>query len=324
VKRREFITMLGGAAAAWPLPARAQRSGKLPTVGVLGSNATAWHPWMVAFVERLRELGWIEGRTIAFEYRWSQARPGRAAELAAELVHLKVDIIVTAGPHVPIVKKATAVIPIVFALANNPVGGGMVASLARPGGNATGLSNQGTDLAAKRLELLREFLPPFHRMAVIGNVEYPDGLLEVREVQAAGGTLGLEVVPLEIRREEDIAAAFAKLEGQPDALYVVGDALVNANRTRIITLALGARLATIFDNRDYAQAGGLVSYGPNFIGMFRRTAELVDKILRGQKPSDIPVEQPTKFDLVINSTTAKALGLTIPESFLLRADEVIE
>jgi putative tryptophan/tyrosine transport system substrate-binding protein len=324
MKRREFITLLGGAAASWPLAARAQRSGKLPTIGVLGSDAAAWHPWTAALVERLHQLGWIEGRTIAIEYRWSQARPERAAEIAAEFVHLKVDIVVTAGPHVATVMQATAVIPVVFALANDPVGGGMVASLARPGGNVTGLSTQGTDLAAKRLELLREVLPRFSRLAIIGNVGYPDAVLEMREAQAAARTLSLEVVPLEIRRAEEIAPAFAALDARADALYVVGDAVVNANRTRIITLALGARLATIFDNRNFAQAGGLMSYGPSFPDMFRRTAELVDKILRGKKPGDIPVEQPTKFELVINLTTAKALGLTIPESFLARADEVIE
>ena len=275
-------------------------------------------------MERLRQLGWIEGRTIAIEYRWSQGRPERAAEIAAEFVHLKVDIVVTAGPHVAAVMQATAVIPIVFALANDPVGGGMVASLARPGGNVTGLSTQGTDLAAKRLELLREVLPRFRRLAIIGNVGYADAVPEMREVQAAARTLSLEVASLEIRQAEEIAPAFAALNAQADALYVVGDALVNANRTRIITLALGARLATIFDNRNFAQAGGLMSYGPNFADMFRRTAELVDKILRGKNPGDIPVEQPTKFDLVINLTTAKALGLTIPPTLLARADEVIE
>jgi putative ABC transport system substrate-binding protein len=322
MRRRAFITLLG-AAAAWPLAANAQRSDKLPTIGVLGSDAAAWQPWTAAFVERLRQLGWIEGRSIAIEYRWSQARPERAAEIAAEFMHLKVDIVVTAGPHVAALMKATTVIPVVFALANDPVGGGMVASLARPGGNVTGLSTQGSDLAAKRLELLREVLPRFSRLAIIGNVDYPDAVLEMREAQAAARTLSLDVAPLEIRQAEEIAPAFAALD-RADALYVIGDAVVNANRTRIITLALGARLATIFDNRNFAQAGGLMSYGPSFPDMFRRTAELVDKILRGGKPGDIPVEQPTKFNLVINLTTAKALGLTIPESFLLRADEVIE
>jgi putative ABC transport system substrate-binding protein len=324
MNRREFVTLLGGAAAGWPVVARAQQPGKVPTVGVLGSDAAAWRPWTAALVERLHELGWIEGRTIAIEYRWSQARPERAAEIAAEFVYSKVDLVVTAGPHVAAVKQVTAVIPIVFALANDPVGGGMVASLARPGGNVTGLSVQGTDLVSKRLELLREVLPPLRRLAVIANAGYPDAVLEMREAQATARTLGLEVAPLEIRRAEDIAPAFTALKAQADALYAVGDALVNANRTHIITLARDARLATIFDGREYVRAGGLASYGPNFPDLFRRAAEFIDKILRGKKPADIPVEQPTRFDLVINLTAAKALGLEVPPMLLARADEVIE
>jgi putative tryptophan/tyrosine transport system substrate-binding protein len=323
MKRREFITLLGGA-AAWPIGARAQQAGKLPTVGVLGSDAAVWHPWTAALVERLRQLGWIDGRTIAIEYRWSQGRPERAAEIAAEFVRLKVDIVVTAGPHVATLMQATAVIPIVFALAQDPVGGGIVASLARPGGNITGLSTQGTDLAGKRLELLREALPRLRRLAIIGNAGYPEAVREMREAQAAARSLSLEVAPLEIRRAEEIAIAFATLDAQADALYVVSDAVVNANRTRIITLALGARLPTMFAFREIVAAGGLMSYGPNYPDLFRRAGNYVDKILRGAKPADIPVEQPTKFDLVINLTTARALGLTIPPTLLARADEVIE
>jgi putative ABC transport system substrate-binding protein len=322
-RRRDFITLLGGA-AAWPVMARAQQSAKLPTIGVVGSDATIWSPWTTAFTQRLRELGWIEGRTIAIEYRWSQARPERLAAIAAEFVRLKVEVIVTAGPHVAALKQATSVIPIVFAMADDPVGGGLVASLARPGGNVTGLSTQQTDAVAKRLELLREVLPRFRLLALMGNVGYPLAVLEMSEVQAEARTLGLEVAALEIRRAENIAHAFERLKVQADALYVVGDALTTANRTRIITLALGARLPTSFNAREYVQAGGLMSYGPHFPALFRRAAEFVDKILRGANPADLPVEQPTKFELVINLTTAKALGLTIPESFLLRADEVIE
>jgi putative ABC transport system substrate-binding protein len=323
MKRREFVAGLVGT-AAWPVAARAQRPGKVPTIGVLGSNAAAWRPWTAALVERLHELGWIEGRTIAIEYRWSQARPERAAEIAADFVHSKVDLVVTAGPHVAAVKQVTAVIPIVFALANDPVGSGMVASLARPGGNMTGLSTQATDLASKRLELLREVLPRLRRLAVMANAGYPDGVVEMREVHAAARTLGLEVAPLEVRRAEDIAPAFAALKAQAEALYVVGDALVNANRTHIITLARDARMATIFDNRNYLEDGGLVSYGPNYADLFRRAGDYVDKILRGKKPGDIPIEQPTKFDLVINLTAAKALDLEVPPMLLARADEVIE
>ena len=247
-----------------------------------------------------------------------------ASTASPEFVHLKVDCIVTNGDAVPTIKKATSVIPIVFAIANDPVGGGLVASLARPGGNVTGLSGQATDLAAKRLELLREVVPRLRRLAIMLNVGYPSAVLEMGEVQAAARALGIEVAPLEIRRAEDVAPAFDMLKAQADALYVVVDTLVSANRTRIITFALGARLPTIWNTRGFVQAGGLMSYGPNFLDLFRSTAGLVDKILRGAKPGDLPVEQPTKFELVINLTAAKALRLTIPESFLARADEVIE
>jgi putative tryptophan/tyrosine transport system substrate-binding protein len=324
MNRREFITLLGGAGVAWPLAARAQQAAKLPIVGFLGTDASGWRPWTSAFVQRLHELGWMEGRTIAIEYRWSEGRPERHAEIAAEFVRLKVDVIVTNNFALPTLMQATEVIPIVFATGIDPVGGGLVASFARPGGNVTGLSMQSTDLANKRLELLREVLPRLRRLAIIGNVGNPQAVLEMGEVQAVARGLGIEVAPLEIRRAEDIARAFEALKAQADALYVVGDALVNANRTRIITLSLTARLPTIFNARSFIEAGGLMSYGPNFSDQFRRTAELVDKILRGTKPGDIPVEQPSRFELVINLTTAKGLGLTIPESFLLRADEVIE
>jgi putative tryptophan/tyrosine transport system substrate-binding protein len=323
VKRREFITLLGGAAAAWPLVGRAQQP-KRPTIGFLGGDALGWTTWTAAFTKRLHELGWIEGHTVAIEYRWSEGRPERIAEIAAEFVRLKVDVIVSNAIAVPTLMQATAVIPIVFALGLDPVGAGVVASLARPGGNVTGLSTQSTDIAGKRLELLREVLPRLRRLAIIGNADFPQGMLEMAEVQAVARGLGIEIAPLEIRRAEDIAPAFEALKGQADALYVVGDALVNTNRTRIITFSLSARLPTIFSTRSFVQASGLMSYGPNFSDQFRRTAELVDKILRGTKPGDIPVEQPSRFELVINLTTAKALGLTIPESFLLRADEVIE
>jgi putative tryptophan/tyrosine transport system substrate-binding protein len=326
MKRREFITLLGGSAVAWPVVARAQQAGKLPTIGFLGaSTASAESQRVAAFVQRLRELGWIEGRTVAIEVRWGEGRNERYADIAAEFVRLKVDVIVTQGTLTVIAaRQATSVIPIVFAGAADPVGNDLVASLARPGGNVTGLSNQGTDLAAKRLELLREIVPAFGRVAIMGNVGNPAIVLEMREVQAAARMLGLEVAILEIRRAEDIASAFPALQVRADALYVAADPLLGTNRIRINTLALGARLPTIHDFREYVEAGGLMSYGPNLVDVFRRSADFVDKILRGAKPDDIPVEQPTKFDLVINLTTAKALGLTIPESFLLRADEVIE
>jgi putative ABC transport system substrate-binding protein len=323
IARRQFISVLAGAAVSWPLAARAQQpAGKLPTIGFLGGDASTWSSWTAAFVQRLRELGWIEGRTITVDYRWDEGRHDRSAEFAAEFVHLKVDVIVTSGLAVPAVKQATAAIPIVFAIANDPVGAGLVASLARPGGNVTGLSVQSTDLAGKRIELLREAVPRLHRLAIMANVANREAVLDMREAQAAAQKLDIETATLEIRRPEDIAAAFSALK--TDALYVVGDAFINTNRTGIITLALNARMPTIFNNRDFVQAGAFMSYGPNFPDLFRRTAELVDKILKGAKPSEIPVEQPTKFDLVVNLKSAKALGLTVPPTLLALADEVIE
>jgi putative tryptophan/tyrosine transport system substrate-binding protein len=322
--RREFI-LLGGAAAAWPRAAGAQQTGKLPTIGYLGTTtASAWSPWTAAFVQRLRELGWIDGRTVAIEYRWAEARSEHFAEIAAEFVRLKVDVIVTGGNAAVSAKRATSVVPIVFVLVGDPLGTGLVASLARPGGNVTGLSNQATDVVGKRLELLREVLPSLRRVAIMANVDYPTGVLEMGETQAAAGTLGLDVTNFEIRRAEDIAPALETLKGRGDALYVVGDALVTTYQIRINTLALAARLPTIYSQREQVEAGGLMSYGPNFPDLFRRAADYVDKILRGAKPSDLPVEQPTKFDLVINLTTAKALGLEVPPTLLARADEVIE
>jgi putative ABC transport system substrate-binding protein len=221
-------------------------------------------------------------------------------------------------------KQATSVIPIVFAATGDPVGSGLVATLARPGGNATGLSNQQADLAAKRLELLREVVPGLHRVAIIANIGNPFAVLEVGEVQGAARALGLEATTFEIRRAEDVVPAFKALKGQADALYVINDPLVNTNRVRIITLAVGARLPTMHGSRDHVEAGGLMSYGANFPDLFRRTADYVDKILRGAKPGDIPVEQPTKIDLVVNVITATAIGVTLPFSLLARADEVIE
>jgi putative ABC transport system substrate-binding protein len=323
MQRRQFLANLVSA-AAWPALACAQQAAKLPTIGFLGTDASLWSPWTAAFVGRLRELGWIEGRTVAIEYRWAESRPERYAEIAAEFVRLKVDVILTAAPAVPTLKRATAAIPIVFVFGLDPVGSGVVASLARPGGNVTGLSNQSADLAGKRLQLLHEVVPRLRRLAIMVDVGNNEAPLEMSEVQAAARVLGLEVVPLEIRRAEDIAPAFEALNAQADALFIVSAALFAANRTRIITLALGARLPTTFDNRSMIQAGGLMSYGPDFSDQLRRSADLVGKILRGTKPGDIPVEQPTKFELVINLKTAKALGLTIPETLLATADEVIQ
>jgi putative tryptophan/tyrosine transport system substrate-binding protein len=324
MNRRRFITLLGGAAAAWPLAARAQQSGKLPTIGFLVPGT--WSQRVAAFVQRLRELGWTEGRNVAIEYRWPEGRNDRVAEIAVELVQIKVDVIVTTGtPAALAAKQATSAIPIVFAAAADPVGTGLVASLARPGGNVTGLSLQQADLAGKRLELLREVIPAVRRLAILANVGNPNAVPEMGEVRAAARTLGLEVAVFEIRRTEDIAPAFeALIKDRSEALYVVGDPLLTTNRIRLNTLALGARLPTSYANRESVEVGGLMSYGPNFLDLFRRAAEYADKILRGAKPADLPVEQPNKFDLVINLVAAKALGLTVPPTLLTRADEVIE
>jgi putative ABC transport system substrate-binding protein len=297
----------------------------LPTVGFLGATPSVESQRVAAFVHRLRELGWIDGRNLAIEYRWAEGRNERYAENAAEFVRLKVDVIVTvATPPTVAAKQATSVIPIVFAATNDPVGSGLVASLARPGGNVTGLSNQVSETGGKKLEFLREVVPGLHRMAILANVSNPGVLLDMNEAQAAARTLGLEVIKSEIRRAEDISPAIDALKGRADALYVCADPLVNTHRIGVNILAVAARLPTMHGLREYVEAGGLMSYGANVPDLFRRAADYVDKILRGAKPTDLPVEQPTKFDFVINLTTAKALGLEIPPTLLARADEVIE
>ena len=320
--RRTFVTLLGGA-VAWPLAARAQPV-KLPIIGFLGaSTPSVMGQWTASFVQRLRELGWIEGRTIAIEVHWAEGRSDRYTEIATEFVRLKVDVIVTSSAApVLAAKQATSNIPIVFAAAVDPLGSKLVASLARPGGNITGLSLQQTDAAGKRLELLREVVPGVDQLAIMANAADPGPLLEMREVQTMARALGLGVMAIEIRRAEDIAPAFEGLKGRSAALYVCGDPLTNANRARINTMALGARLPTVLSFG--IEGGGLISYGVNFQDLFRRAAEIVDKILRGAKPADIPVEQPTSFELVVNMKAARSLGIAIPRSVLLRADRVID
>jgi len=326
MKRREFILALGGAAASTPFAARAQRPATPPTIGFLGATTSATaNQWVAAFVARLKELGWVEGRTVMIEYRWAEAHSERYAEIAAELVDRKVDVIVTwASAPVLAAKRATTVVPIVFAAQMDPVGAGVVASLSRPGGNVTGLSLQQVDTAGKRLELLREFVPHLGRLAIMANIDAAGAILERREIQATAHTLGLEVANLEIRQTDDIAAAIEALKGHADALYVATDPLVFTNRVRINSLAQDARLPTIYGGREYVEAGGLMSYGPSYTDLFRRAADYVDKILRGTKPGDIPVEQPTRFELIVNLKTAKALGLNVSPTLLARADEVIE
>jgi putative ABC transport system substrate-binding protein len=324
MKRREFVALLGGA-TAWPLLARAQPA-TLPAIGFFSPNtALAASSWTAAFVQRLRELGWIEGLTVTIAKRWGDGRVDRAAEFVADFVGLKADVIVTHGEsNVFAAKQATSIIPIVFALATDPIGSGFVANLARPGGNLTGMSIQAPDLVGKRLDLLHEVLPGLKRLAIM-----TDGnrgtMLEMNEVQAVARALGIDAaLTLEIKQAEEITPAFHTLQGRVDALYICAVPLVNTNRVSINALALAAQLPTMHGFREAVEANGLMSYGPNFPDLFRRTADYVDKILRGAKPADLPVEQPTKYDLVFNLKIAKALGLAIPETFLLRADEVIE
>ena len=326
IGRRELLAALGGATVGWPLAAQAQQGPKQPTLGFLGtSTPVGWAQWTAAFIQRLHELGWVEGRTIRIEYRWAEGRPERFVEIAAEFARLKVDVIFTAGAGIAAAKQATSIIPIVFALSNDPVGSGLVASLPRPGGNVTGLSTQFTDLAGKRLELMRTLIPGLRRLAIMFNVDFPDAVVEAREVRTSATKARVELVTVEIRRPEDIAPAFEGLRERADLLFVCSDPLAIANRNRINTFALAARFPAMYGFREFVEAGGLICYGPkNVPTLFRRAGDFVDRILRGTKPADIPVEQPTTFDLVINLTTAKALGLTMPDQLLALADEVIE
>ena len=325
MRRREFLGALGGAAAAWPLAASAQQPAKVQTVGFLGaSTAAAQSHWTAAFVQRLRQFGWIEGSTVAIEYRWGEGRTERFAEFVAEFVRLKVDVIVTHGTAVPAAKEATSVIPIVFAMANDPVGRGLVASPARPGGNVTGLSLQSTDLAGKRLELLRELSPVSADWRLWPMSPFPARarrLARFRQRPARSASMS----PRSTSGGQRISRPLSTLSRAVQTRCMSqADPFVNTNRIRINTLTLSARLPTMHAFREYVEAGGLMSYGPNPPDMWRRAAEFADKILRGTKPADLPVEQPTSSISSSISTTAKALGLTIPELFLLRASDVIE
>jgi putative ABC transport system substrate-binding protein len=324
MRRRHLLATFGGVLAAWPRVTRGQQPAK--TIGYLGASTRLEETqWITAFVRRLAELGWVEGRTVTIEYRWAEGNSERFAQIAAEYVRLNVDVIATWG-SAPVVaaRQATSIIPIVFAASGDPVGTGLVTSLARPGGNATGLSTQQSDIATKRLELLREAVPGLRRLAIMVNVDAPISVLDMREIQAAADTLGLDVVIADLRQAKDIAPAFDAVKGRADALYVCTEPLVFTNRVRINLLAAAARMPTMHGRREYVEAEGLMSYGTNFLDLFRRAAEYVDKILTGAKPADLPVEQPTKFELVVNLKTAKALGIDIPRTILERADEVIE
>ena len=321
MRRREFVTFLGGA-VAWPLVARAQQLPKVPTIGFCGASTQALYTeWVAAFIQRLHEHGWIEGRTVAIEYRWAEGRNERASEIASEFVRMNVDVIVTAStPHVIATKRATSTIPIVFASAGDPVGNGLVQSFARPGGNVTGLSIQAAETAGKKIQLLRELLPAMSRLAIMGNGGNIAVTAEMREHQAAAHKLGLDAMIFEIRQPEDIAPTIAKIKSSFDALFIPAEPLAATYRRRISIFAIAAHLPTMFGSSEYVEAGGLMSYGPNFPDLYRRTADFVDKILRGAKPADLPVEQPTKFDFIVNVSTAEAFGLTVPATLLATAD----
>jgi len=325
VRRREFLSVLAGA-AVWPVTAPAQNVETVRRLGFLGAaTSSVGRPWLSALVRRLGELGWVEGRNIQIDVRWAEGRNDRAAEIAAEFERADLDLIVTwaTGPALT-AKRATSNIPIVFALAQDPVGSGLVASLARPAGNATGLSAFNLDLVGKRVEFLREIVPDLRRLAVLGNVGVANTGFELREVAKVAETLGLDTTSVEIKLSADIVPALDAVKTQPQALFVVGDPLTFTNRVQINSWALKQRLPTMYAIREFVAAGGLMSYGTNFPSLFRRAAEFSDKILRGTSPADIPVEQPTKFDLVINLGTAQALSVAVPDKLLALADEVIE
>jgi putative ABC transport system substrate-binding protein len=326
MRRRDFVKGIAGSAIAWPLAASAQQPARLPTIGLLGStNAAGLGPSIAAFVARLREHGWIEGRTVTIEYEFGEGSIERYSAIAAEFVRRKVDVIVTSStPAVAAAKNATSKIPIVFAAAGDPVATGLVESLAHPGGNVTGLGFQTIDTAGKRIQLLRQIIPDLKRLAVLGNPGDPASAAEMLAAGSAATTLGLEIQTIGIQRGDEIVPAFDAFKGRAEALYVATSPLLGANNRLLAALALSTRLPTMHGIRYYVEAGGLIFYGANFLDLWRRASDMADKILRGAKPADIPVEEPAKFELVINLTTAKALGLVIPASLLSLADELIE
>jgi putative tryptophan/tyrosine transport system substrate-binding protein len=325
MKRRDFIAVLGATAIARPLLVRAE-SHRAYVVGVFRAGATLPAERRAVFSEALRKLGWIEGKNIAFVDRFAENRIERLSEVAAELVRLKVDIIVVIGTQAAIaVRRATSTIPIVMAPGSDPVEVGLVASLARPGGNVTGLSIMAPEVGGKRLELLKEVFPGASRVAVLWNTDTPSSALVFKETKRAAKILGIEVQPLEVAGSGGLDGAFeAAVREHVDALIAVEDPLTFDRRERIVGFAADRRLPAVYGQREFVEAGGLMAYGVNFVDLMRRAASYVDKILRGTDTRDLPIEQPTKFDLVINLKTAKALGVTVPPSLLARADEVIE
>ena len=311
-----------------PLTASAQRANKVPRIGVLwGGPAAFARPYVEAGRRVLGELGYVEGKDFTVEYRFGERRPGAVDALAAELVQLKVDVIVAAGdPAIQAAQRATTTLPIVMVAAGDPVRGGLVASLARPGGNITGMTFLSRELAAKRLEILKEAVPTASRVAVLWNPDNPGGLLGFKATQAAAETLRLTLQSFEVRKVADFEPAFrAMADAHAQANIVLTDPLTSAFGGRLVAdLAMKGRLPIMCELREFTDSGGLISYGPSLLSMAQRTATYVDKILKGAKPGDLPVEQPTKFELVINLKTARALGLTIPPSVLIRAEEVIQ
>jgi ABC-type uncharacterized transport system substrate-binding protein len=325
IGRRELITALGGA-AAWPLAVRAQQAQKMHTIGVLSPAMAAFTPYTTVLFNELRELGWIEGQNIAIERRYAENRLERLPELAAELVHLNVEVIVAIGTLGPLAaKRATSTIPIVMTAAGDPSGSGLIASLAHPGGNVTGLSLMVPDIAGKRLQLLKEILPRLVRVAVLWNAANPYPAIVFKETRAASQRLGIEVQSLEVRTPDDFDGAFENTRRQhPDALIEIEDPLTNSLHKRIVEFAAAEQLPSLHGIGEEVEAGGLISYGASVPDLFRRAAGYVDKILKGAKPADLPVQQPNKFELVINLKTAKALGLQVPDKLLAIADKVID
>jgi putative ABC transport system substrate-binding protein len=327
VRRREFITLLGGAATAWPLAARAQQAAKVYRIGFLGNSTAVLEADLVGpFREGLRDLGYVEGQNILIEYRWAEGEYERFPALTAELIALRVDVIVTAGtPASLAVQKAATSIPLVMVAVGDPVATGLVASLGRPGGNITGLTSISSEMAGKRLELLREVVPKLSHVAVLWNAASPIQVIDERETRGAAQALGMKMLSLGVRSREEIEDALTTIvREQPGALLVLADRLFLHHRTSIMDFAAQRRLPGVHAYRELVEAGGLMSYGPSYADMHRRAASYVDRILKGSKPADLPVQAPVKFELVINLKTANALGLAIPAMLLGRADEVIE
>jgi ABC-type uncharacterized transport system substrate-binding protein len=326
IDRRAFLAGSGAVLLAAPLAAEAQPAGKVYCIGVLEPTSMALNAANLdAFRQGLRELGYVEGRNMRIEYRSADGRSERFPDLAAELVRLKVDVILTRGtPAVMAAKNATGTIPVVMAASGDPVLSGVVSSLARPGGNVTGLSAVVVEVSGKRLELIREVAPGVSRVAALFNMSNPNDALQWKEIETAAPSLRVQLQLLDVRKPSDFAGAFdAAVKGRAGALVVGLDALTWANHRPIVDLAAKHRLPAIYGGREFVNAGGLIAYGVSYPHLYHRAANFVDKILKGAKPADLPVEQPSKFELVINLKTAKALGLTIPQSLLQRADEVI-